>query len=167
MQEYVKKINTYTRTHTHTQKYIHTATMSMKAKIDSQSSLGRHHHVVVRKGRSRVITKHHMAVKRSSIPSYSTQSDTLPTAMFQSSQKARFVLEAGCAHRIREMTLAINVSITGGAARLAPVPLWFDRIEFRADGGSNLWQQSTGTCSSPAWLPSTKSAYRPCLRVLT
>jgi hypothetical protein len=79
-----------------------------------------------------------MVMKRRSVPAYSSQSDTLPAALFQSSSKGRFVLEAGCAHRIREMTLAISVTVTGGAARLAPVPLWFDRIEFRADGGSNL-----------------------------
>ena len=108
------------------------------ANINANSSLGAHDHRVVRKGKHTVITKRHMITKRKSVPAYSTQSDTLPTALFQTSGKGRFVLEAGCAHRIREMTLAINVTVTGGAARLAALPFWFDRIEFRADGGSNL-----------------------------
>ena len=112
--------------------------MSSLAKISSESSLGAHDHRVVRKGKHRVITKHHMVMKRRSVPAYSSQSDTLPEALFQSLSKGFFVLDAGCAHRIREVTLAISVTVTDGAARLAPMPLWFDRIEIRADGGSNL-----------------------------
>ena len=94
------------------------------ADINANSSLGAHDHRVVRKGKHKVITKRHMITKRKSVPAYSTQSDTLPTALFQNSGKGRFVLEAGCAHRIREMTLAINVTVTGGSARLAAQALW-------------------------------------------
>ena len=64
--------------------------------------------------------------------------------MFQNSQKARFILEAGCAHKIREMTLKITVNVTGGACRLAPIPLWFDRIEWRTSGGSDLVDTTYG-----------------------
>ena len=60
--------------------------------------------------------------RRKTLPTYSTQSDSLPAAMFQNSQKARFILEAGCAHKIREMTLKITVNVTGRACRLAPSP---------------------------------------------
>jgi hypothetical protein len=63
------------------------------------------------------------AIRRKTLPAYSTQADSLPATLFQNSQKARFILEAGCAHKIREMTLKVTVNVTGGACRLAPLPL--------------------------------------------
>ena len=83
-------------------------------------------------------------VKRKTLPAYSTQSYDLPGTLFQTSQKGRFILEAGCAHKIRELTLKINVTVSGGACRLAPVPLWFDRIEWRTSGGSDLVDTTYG-----------------------
>ena len=80
--------------------------------------------------------------------------------MFQNSQKARFILEAGCAHKIREMALKITVNVTGGACRLAPIPLWFDRIELRTPGGSDLFDTSYGDVMLRKFLVIEKLNYR-------
>ena len=105
--------------------------------VPPSSSLGEH--ITMRVGREKRVSKAQHAVRRTSAPCYSTQTDSgFQSSLFAKSQKARFVLEAGSTYRIRSIVLKITVSVSGGAARLAPVPLWFDHIDTRANGGSSL-----------------------------
>ena len=116
----------------------------MPSSVDPLSDLGKKAHVSKRIERITEFMPMSDAIRRKTLPAYSTQSDSLPATLFQNSQKTRFILEAGCAHKIREMTLKVTVNVTGGDCRLAPLPLWFDRIEWRTSGGSDLVDTTYG-----------------------
>ena len=103
--------------------------------VPASSSLGSH--VTAKSRRGAVVAKPSHIVRRSSGPSFSTQTDAVPSGLFASSGKTRFVLEGGAAYRIRPIVLAITATVNNSAARLAPVPYWFSRIDYRSGNGSD------------------------------
>ena len=104
--------------------------------VPASSSLGPHVNAKSRLGP--VVAKAAHVVRRTSGPSFSTQTDTVPTGLFASASKTRFVLEGGATYRLRSMVLAITITVNTAAARLAPVPYWFSRIDYRSGNGSDL-----------------------------
>lgn len=116
----------------------------MPSAVDPSSDLEKRAHVSKCIGRNTKFMQMSDAIRRKTLPAYSTQPDSLPATLFQNSQKARFILEEGCAHKTREMTLKVTVGVTGGTCRLVPLPLWFDRIGWRTPRGSDLVDTTYG-----------------------